>query len=832
MLRLPHSSIWLFVTMILVTADSRAQAEESSEGIAFFESKIRPVLVQHCYQCHSAKAGKSEGGLRLDSRNGIRAGGDRGPAVMPGDPKASVIVTAISHTDPDLKMPPKKERLPESVINDFRTWIKSGAADPREDDAASIAAPPVTIEAGRKFWAFQKPTSHKPPPTKNSEWAKRELDHFVLAKLEEAGLAPSSDAEPATLLRRLHFDLVGLPPSPDAIRDFSQRVKSEGIDSALAAEVDVLLASPQFGERWGRHWLDVARFAESSGKEANISFPYAWRYRDYVFDSVNADMPFDRFVVEQIAGDLLPFDNDVERARLLIATGFLAIGPKNLDEANAFQFAADVVDEQIDTVTRAVMANSVACARCHDHKFDPFSMQDYYALAGIFSSTKTYFGTAVSPSNRIGGDPLVLPRGAGQPIFHPSIPKERVTALKTQLAALKKEQKDGMAAAMKAAAKGEDTEKFFTLRDALRIFWTSGGIEGQLEKVDESGQALPLAMGVLDRQRIINSPWLERGEISRPGNRVPRRFPEVIELADASNVPARQSGRLEFARWLTHPDHPLTARVIVNRVWRHLLGAGLVQTVDNFGFSGERPSHPELLDTLAVRFMGDGWSIKKLVREIALSRTYRQASAYREDAFRADPDNRWLWRASKRRLDAEAIRDAMLVVAGELDAARPAGSLVATQIGDRPISLIGLDPKIPADLDGSRHRSVYLPVLRDRLPDVLDLFDFAEPSLVTGDRETTNVPVQALYLMNSPFVQSRANALSNRLLRESNRHEERLRQAFVICFGRAPDADETKLAAAFFETEKTVTADDQRYQQLLTSYCQALLATAEFRNLD
>ena len=834
MLRSTHFSVWLLFAGLVVMVGSPAMADESPVATAFFESKIRPILVQHCYQCHSVKAGKSEGGLRLDSRSAIRAGGDRGAAIVPGDLKKSVLLTAISHTDPDLKMPPKKERLPDSVIQDFQTWIKSGAADPREEAAANTAAPPVTIEAGRKFWAYQKPTAHKAPntTTKSPEWAKRELDHFILAKLESNGLAPSPDAESATLLRRLHFDLVGLPPSPDAIAVFQKRIEADGLDAALAAEADGLLASPQFGERWGRHWLDVARFAESSGKEANISFPYAWRYRDYVIDAVNADLPFDRFLVEQIAGDLLPSDNDAERARLLIATGFLAIGPKNLDEMNPLQFAADVADEQIDTVTRAVMASSVACARCHDHKFDPFSMQDYYALAGVFASTRTYFGTAVSPSNRIGGDPLVLPRGADAPILHPSIGKQRVEQLKTQQASLKKEQQDRIAASMKARRSGGDPEKEFSIRDALRIFWTLGGIEGQLEKVDESGQALPLAMGVQDRLRIINSPLLERGEINKPGRPVPRSFPRVFEVADAPQLPARHSGRLEFAHRLTHPDHPLTARVMTNRVWRHLLGAGLVRTSDNFGFSGERPSHPELLDTLAVKFMSDGWSIKKLVREIVLSRTYRQSSAYRDDAFRTDPENRFLWRASKRRLDAEAIRDAMLVVAGELDTARPVGSLVATKIGDRPISLIGLDPNIPADLDGSKHRSVYLPVLRDRLPDVLDLFDFAEPSLVTGDRETTNVPVQALYLMNSPFVQSRSTALAARVQRETDSHDRQISHAFLLCFGRIPDAEETKLATAFFKQKQVSNGEEKQYRQLFATYCQALLATAEFRNLD
>ncbi|MBC8116263.1 MAG: PSD1 domain-containing protein, partial [Candidatus Saccharimonas sp.] len=605
--------LFLIILLLIgpgVTRGGEQVAEGDTKGIAVFESKIRPVLVQHCYKCHSVGAGKSEGGLLLDSRKTIRAGGDRGPAVVPGDSKSSLLLTAISHTDPDLKMPPKQERLPDTVINDIKSWIQAGAVDPRENEPTKGASPPVTLEAGRQFWSFQKPVTHPPPTTKNPSWAKRDLDHFILAKLDASGLAPSADAEPATLLRRLHFDLVGLPPSPPAVREFLQRVEADGLDMALAAEVDPLLASPHFGERWGRHWLDVARFAESSGKEANISFPYAWRYRDYVIDAVNADLPFDRFLVEQIAGDLLPSNGDVERARLLIATGFLALGPKNLEEGNPLQFEADMVDEQIDTVTRAVMANSVACARCHDHKFDPFSMQDYYALAGVFASTKTYFGTFVSPANRVGGDPLPLPRGANQPIFHASIPKERAASLKAQLAALKKEQADGMAAVLKAAAAGEDTEKIFTLRDALRIFWTSGGIEGQLEKVDESGQALPLAMGVLDREKIVDAPLMERGEVGRPGKPVPRGFPRVVEIEDSAKISADHSGRLEFARWLTHPDHPLTARVMTNRIWHHLLGAGFVRTVDNFGYSGERPSHPELLDHLAVRFMADGWSVK------------------------------------------------------------------------------------------------------------------------------------------------------------------------------------------------------------------------------
>ncbi len=815
------------------TEQANDNLANSEQATAHFEAKIRPVLAQHCYRCHSAAAGKAEGSLRLDTREHIRAGGDRGPAVVPGKPAESLLLTALSHSDPDLQMPPKQQRLSDAVVHDFKAWILAGAIDPREDAAGAPQSPPVTIEAAREHWAYRTPRVSPPPQIADDTWSRRDLDRFVLAKLTASGLAPSPDAPPEALLRRLHFDLVGLPPQPEVVSRFRQQVTSGGLDAAVAAEVDTLLASPRYGERWGRHWLDVARFAESSGKEANISFPYAWRYRDYVIDAFNADVPYDRFLLEQLAGDLLPYENDAERARLLIATGFLALGPKNLDEANQWQFFADIVDEQLDSVTRAIMASSLACARCHDHKFEPYSMEDYYALAGVFASTQTFFGTAVSPANRLGGDPLVLPRGAGHAILHRSIPAARVTQLKTELADLKRRKEEGLAAAKKALENGEDPEQYFTLTEALRIFWTAGGIEGQLEKVDETGQALPLAMGVLDRENIFDAPLLERGEIDRPGKLVPRAVPRVFALDETPGMPSRQSGRLELARWLGHPDHPLTSRVMANRVWTHLFGSGLVRTTDNFGFSGESPSHPELLDYLARRLVSEGWSIKQLVREIATSRTYRQTSAYRPDAFLADPENRLLWRMGKRRLEAEAIRDAMLAVSNELEAQRPVGSLVGREIGDRPISLIGLDPKLPADLDGARHRSVYLPVLRDRLPDVLDLFDFAEPSLVTGTRETTNVPVQALYLMNSPFVRFRSEGFADRLLREASTDEARIRLAFGLCFSREPDAEEERLAAEFLKAAPAAkAANADNHKQRWTRFCQALLCTAEFRNLD
>ncbi len=691
------------------------------------------------------------------------------------------------------------------------------------------------------LWSILSPRRPSIPMTEGDTWSKSKIDHFIFDRLKSAGLSPSPDAQSTTLLRRLYFDLVGLPPTPEEIDSFLKRLGKNTLDEVIGEEADRLMKSYSFGERWGRHWLDVARFAESSGKEANITFPYAWRYRDYVIDCFNQDVPFNRFLIEQIAGDLLPYENAVERARLLNATGFLALGPKNLDEANSFQFAADVIDEQIDTVSRSIMAHSIACARCHDHKSDPYTMEDYYALAGIFASTKTYFGTFVSPANRLGGDPLPLPKIPGQGIYQKSIPAKRVKELKAELAALKQEEEDRTTAVWDAMKAGRDTSEIFKLQDALRIFWRSGGIEGQLEQVDDAGNALPLTMGVLDRDQMVDAPMLERGDIREPGSPVVRRLPEAIHLAHIHKIDSSQSGRLQLAEWLVHPSHPLTARVFVNRVWHHLMGAGLVRTLDDFGNTGQLPSDPELLDHLAFQLLDHDWSIKQLIRQIVLSRVYQQASTYNPKNFDQDPDNRFHWRASKRRLDAEAIRDSMLLASGELDKTPPRGSLVAQVIGDSPVSLIGLNPTIPYDLDGSLHRSVYLPVLRDRLPDVLAMFDFAEPSLVTGARDTTNVPVQALFLMNSSFVQARSAALAELIMQEipvlsrsktgsdPKRIQRIVETIFKRCLGREPDKKEIELATAYLASMSTGNRDEQK---ILASYCQAIFASAEFRNLD
>jgi hypothetical protein len=717
--------------------------------------------------------------------------------------------------------PPRRKKFFLTIIRKSFSWLSwivglygivFAEARLFADDSPWLSTSPIVDTAPRAL--------------RQAGWPISTIDRYVLAHLEEASLEPNADAPPNVLIRRLYFDLIGLPPTSSEVDQFIDRVQTTSLEEAMDEVIESLMKRPGYGERWGRHWLDVARFGESSGKEANISFPYAWRYRDYVIDATQNDIPFNRFIEEQIAGDLLPTKNEDERARLLIATGFLAVGTKNLDEANPKQFEADIVDEQIDTISRAFMAHSVACARCHDHKTDPYSLADYYALAGIFASTKTYFGTAVSPANRVGGDPLLLPSVKKQLVFHPPITAKRVQELQTELASLKKEEAEGMAANFRGQMKAESHEPAFTLRDALRIFWTSGRIEGELEKYDAEGRPLPLAMGVQDRESMTDAKLLEGGDIHQPGETIARGLPQQASTKADVVLPETESGRRQLAQWLTNYHQALTARVMVNRLWAQVMGHGIVRTMDDFGATGEAPTHPELLDHLAGKLIENTWSIRRTLKYILQSRTYRQASTFRFLAYDQDPDNRMYWRANPRRLQAEAIRDAMLQVSGELDLNRPEGSLVAKVIGDQPISLIGLNPKVPSDLDGSRHRSVYLPILRDRLPDVLATFDFAEPSLVTGKRDVTNVPTQALYLMNSSFVMARANAMAKSIQAKFQQLDEpAIGWLYESCFARPATPEEVSMGIEYCSSFE----DRARG---LASYCQALLSSAEFRWID
>jgi hypothetical protein len=687
--------------------------------------------VKSCYECHSAKSSKVQGGLLLDSRDGIRKGGDKGPAVVPGKPEDSLLILALRHDT--LKMPPKSDKLPEAVLADFTHWVKIGAPDPRDGTAAAYKK--MTLEEAREHFAFKPLSKPATPKVRDAGWAKDDLDRFIFAKLQEKGLKPVADADRRTLLRRLSFDLIGLPPSPEQVEAFVNDKSAQ----ALEKVVDELLQSPHFGERWGRHWLDLARYAESNGNADNTPFPHAWRYRDYVIAALNQDKPYDQFIREQIAGDLLPSKDAKAKDEQLTATGFLALTSKPRAQNNP-DFRMDLVADQIDVTSRAVLGLSVMCARCHDHKFDPIPTREYYALAGIFDSTTMLFGA--------GG---VKGKGAGP---------------------------------------------------------------GGLHALSDGGTVMGVKEG-----RIADAAICIRGDTTQKGETVPRGFLTVVNLngQSAPTINRSGSGRLQLADWLTRPENPLTARVAVNRVWLHLFGRGLVNSPDNFGSLGEKPSHPELLDYLATRFIANGWSTKKLIRAVVLSRTYQLSSAHHAANYEADPDNVLVWRMSSRRLEAEPIRDAILAVAGRLDRTPPQGSLSTATAAKRP-TYSGKDASV---------RSVYLGIVRGApLPELLALFDVASPNLVVAQREVTTVPTQSLYFLNSPWVVEQAKSFAQRLLTEKSMDDAgRVDLAYRLALAR-PATEREKAKALTYVQQAGAN------EKAWTGFCQALFACAEFRYIQ
>ena len=782
---------------------AKASADQSTRfpdtDLAFFEKKIRPVLIKSCYECHSAEAEKLKAGFALDSRDALLKGGDSGAAVVPGKPEASLLITSLSHADEDLKMPPAKHggKLSDSVIADFTEWVNRGVPMP----ATNTVATNEKMEARLAHWAFQTVKDAPAPAVKNTAWPRSEVDRFVLAELEAKGLAPVGDAEPAALLRRVHLDLTGLPPTAEQVTAFLTAPS----ESRIEGVIDELMKSPQFGERWGRHWLDVARYAESSGKETDFAYPQAWRYRDYVIKAFNQDMPFDQFIREQIAGDLLEARDDKERAKLLIATGFLAIGPKSHIEKNPLQFEMDMVDEQIDTVSQAFLAMTMACARCHDHKYDPVSQRDYYALAGIFRSTDTKFGTIKLVQNNNTSTLVPLPATAGQPdALKPLNPRERerlerlVTQGTARLAELAK-------------------EKMFASSEFVQTRLRTQTSAAHLAAYEADGTPKQFATSVLEREKPRDSALLLRGEVQKPGDMVPRGLPMV---AKSSAKIASGSGRKELASWISSPENPLAARVIVNRVWLHLFGQGIVATPDNFGLSGQAPTHPAMLNHLATRFVKEGWSVKKLIRELMTSRVYALSTSHDAKNFEVDPDNILLWRMSPRRLDAESIRDAMLLTAGKLDLTPPTGSAVA-MYGEGYVT--GVQTQNRGALDQILlYRSVYLPVMRNAPLESLTLFDMAAGSIVTGQRPQTTVPAQSLFLLNSAYVIKMAEFAAQRLLAERPKSEPaRVKLAYERIFNRTPTDDETRAALDFIKTKPTS-------KEGWAALCQSLWASHEF----
>lgn len=767
---------------VMIAPLSRAEQNRVDEAkIHFFETRIRPLFVDNCYNCHSADT-NAKGGLRVDDRNGLLIGGNRGPAVVPGEPAKSRLIEAVSYTNSKLQMPPKKQLSAEQV-GDLTRWIQDGAAWPGEViPLASFQKPNVRYEQlRREHWAWQPLHNLQPPAVKDSSWPRSDVDRLVLSKLEAKGLHPVGDAPRVDLIRRVTFDLTGLPPTPEEIASFCQ----DSSPDALEKVVDRLLASPAFGERWGRHWLDVARYAESTGPSRNIPYPQAWRYRDYVIDSFNQDKPYDQFIREQIAGDLLPASSPRERDQHQIATGFLALGPKDVNQRFKVRFEMDNIDEQIDTVTRSTLALTASCARCHDHKFDPISQADYYALAGIFHSTNDCAGVR----NKMGGSGLdyydttmLVSLSTTRPAPDPA----RVEQVQREYEKAKADWD-----AIRGTPRGLAIDPATGARVQRPYRLKFERLQGEWLELTDPARRNDVALGVRDASTVGDTEIRLRGEAEKLGPTVPRGFLSVLQWPDEPKVNPQQSGRMELVEWLVSERNPLTPRVMVNRVWQHLFGEGIVQTVDNFGVNGDVASNPELLDYLAVRFRNEGWSIKTLIRELVLSRAYGLSAESSPDAVAIDPADRLTWRHAPRRLDAEEIRDAMLAAAGQLQLDRPVASLAkdlkVIEVADNgPLAV-----QFAQAAAKSRHRSIYLPLLRGWTPTSLAVFDFAEQGMVTGRRDVTTVATQALYVLNDPFVRDQSLAFARRLLaRADSDDSSRIDLAYRLALGRQPNPTE------------------------------------------
>ncbi|WP_422927981.1 PSD1 and planctomycete cytochrome C domain-containing protein [Singulisphaera sp. PoT] len=847
------------------TASEPGAAKLSKEeGIAFFEKKIRPVLVKNCYSCHAGSV-QARGGLRLDTKAGLVIGGQSGPAISTQEPSESKLLSVLNYEGPE--MPPAGQ-LPQEVIDDFKTWLSLGAPDPRGDEGKYSASRKIDFEEARKHWVYQAPKKGEAPSPKQDGWAWSPVDRFILAKQEATGLRPVKDAEPLVWLRRVSFDLVGLPPTAEQVAAIEKDASRDG----RAKIVDQLLASPQYGERWGRHWLDVARFAESTGKERNFVYPQAYRYRDWVIDAFNADKPYDQFIKEQVAGDLLPASIPVDRDAQVIATGFLALGPKGINERNRESYLLDIADEQIENVGRAILGLSIGCARCHDHKFDPFTMGDYYSLAGIFRNSDAKVG--ISNRQQNGGQPNLLVELTGTGTSVASLVDPKLVASIKELERERQSRQDGLrrlreqaspevlaavasatpdqtalaqilnglpdAAGDKSKAKLEEPPKapdtpapapgsFEDIRGKQQAqFALIRKLNGLKEEYGLK-TASATAIGLADIPKPKNINIRLRGEADKLGPEVPRGFPQVITVSNPPAIDPAESGRRQLADWLTRGDNPLTARVVVNRLWSKLFGAGIVPTVDDFGDQGQAPTHPELLDYLAVDFVENGWSIKRTLKELVLSRTYQLGSEDDAANLAKDEANEWLWRWNRKRLDAEALRDGILAANGRLDFSRPKGSPVI-ELGLREL---GPNSDFAPVSRPSLQRSVYLPVLRNRLPEALAIFDLPDPSLVAGKREITTSATQGLYLLNSPFVLEQSDHLARKLLDEPNPDEgARIDRAFLAVVARRPtEAERERVRAFLAESTTSGQGGEAAKVEAWTRFAQSLLALPEFRYL-
>ena len=798
----------------------------SQEELHYFESRVRPLLIGACSGCHSDNGSRIRAGFEVDTRVAMLRGGDSGPGIVPGDPDASLLIQAVRYDDPDLQMPPRGSLSRDEILI-LERWVAMGAPMPEPRGHAVEGAAPGTefrwsdedIEQGRLHWAYQPVEDLETPRVEDEDWPKAALDRHVLAGLESRGMSPAGDADRETWLRRVTFDITGLPPSPEEILAFRRDLR----EGAKERVVDRLLESQAFGERWGRHWLDVARYAESSGKETNVTYPQAWRYRDWVISAFNRNLPYDRFVTMQLAGDLLPANTEDEEAANLIATGYLAVGSKSHATRGRSQFILDLVDEQIDATTQGLLATTVACARCHDHKFDPIPQSDYYALAGIFASSETRFGSVASGQNRQVSDLIEIPAGADLP-NGPRFPESARAFTERGLSQARNQVEAAEAIRDEMRRSGRNRSRSQNARNQLsaeqqQVLARARRAEGRvrtaeslLSRFDADGRPTIenfSCMGVVEGDPR-DVPFLERGELDGAGEKVPRGFPRLLDDGDETGSIGNGSGRLELANWITADDHPLTARVWANRVWLHLFGSGIVTTPNNFGLSGRTPTNQPLLDHLASRLVALDWSTKDLIREIVLSRTYGISS-------RPDPGSEPVDTAEldvlthglmpHRRLQAEAIRDAMLSAAGILTRTPPVGSPVGIMEG--PVNPQQVDRMLGLTMDEYEdHRSIYLPVVRSAVLEELSVFDFPDPDFVAGDRDETNVATQALYLMNGERVQELSDEFARRVIDSSDDFRERIELLFQLSYGRDPSGYEFRACRDFLRDVDSALATD------------------------
>ncbi len=781
----------------------------SPEQSAFFEARVRPVLVEFCYECHSADAKKIKGGLVLDSRAGVIRGGDNGPVIVPAQPEASLLIQAIRHGDPDLAMPPRK-KLSDPAIADLENWVRMGAPDPRTEAPATAGGVKSGIDwnLGRQWWSF-RPLSESPAPVvRQANWPANDLDRFILARLEKDGLKPAADADRRTLIRRVTFDLTGLPPTPAEVDTFL----ADESPAAFARVVDRLLASPQYGERWGRHWLDVVRYADTAGDNSDFPIPQMYRYRDWVIGAFNRDLPYDQFVREQLAGDLLPGATPEETKSRIIATGYIA---------NARRFGSRVedypqhltIEDTIDNLGRAFLGLTVSCARCHDHKFDPISAADYYALYGFFQSTRYPWPGIELEQRQRDLVPLVEPARLAEAEGARTARDAEKRRLGKELQKLRDSLKD------KSGDEKKSVEA--TIKEA----------EQGLSRFLSTPLPFEMAYAVAESGKAVDAAIQIKGDPAKPGAVVGRRFLTVL---GGQQLPVHQgqSGRLELAGWITDPRNPLTARVLVNRIWLQHFGKGLVPTPNDFGKQGKPSTHPELLDWLARRFVVSGWSIKALHRTILLSRTYQLAGMREDDAILRDPNNQLYASFPRRRLDAESLRDALLVLGGNLDSTPAAGHPFP------PESEWKFTQHNPFKaVYDSKRRSAYLMTQRIQRHPYLAIFDGADPSASTAVRTSSTTPLQALFLLNDPFVHEQAREFAKRIVGSAKDEPGRIQFAYRSALGRPADGAEldqcrTFLKSAQARLAESGTAPEQLEGESWQALVRALLRLNEFVYLD